>query len=112
MQRVFSVSTQKPKIFSSFLFVGYNPKLATVGNEVYLKISLTILVNELDEVVTTGYTSQRIKEIAGSVAVVKPKDLVSVPAGHVEQMLQDELPVSQLFLRYTRSLHQYTIYMV
>ena len=69
-------------------FVGYNSKQFTVGNETFFKISLTLSVNDLDQVVVTGYTSQKIKDITGSVAVVKSKDLTAVPAGQVEQMLQ------------------------
>ena len=69
-------------------FVGYTPEQVTVGNETSLKISLALSVNDLDQVVVTGYTSQKVKEITGSVAVVKSKDLTSVPAGQVEQMLQ------------------------
>ena len=44
--------------------------------------------SNLDEVVVTGYTSQKVKEITGSVAIVKPKELTAVPAGQVENMLQ------------------------
>jgi TonB-dependent starch-binding outer membrane protein SusC len=82
------VINAKPEDVLIISFVGYNSKQVTVGSVVYLKISLTILVNNLDEVIVTGYTSQKIKEITGSVAVVKTKDLVAVPAAQVEQMLQ------------------------
>src|SRR6185369_15939876 len=56
----------KPQDILIVSFVGYSPRQVTVGNEVHLKISLTILVNDLDEVIVTGYTSQKIKEITGS----------------------------------------------
>ena len=79
---------QNQKIFSSFLLLVTIRRQVTVGNETSLKISLALSVNDLDQVVVTGYTSQKVKEITGSVAVVKPKDLIAVPAGQVEQMLQ------------------------
>jgi hypothetical protein len=69
-------------------YVGYNTLQIIPGNETDLKISLTPSVIDLDQVIMTGYTSQKLKEIVGSVSVVKPKELVSVPAGQVEQMLQ------------------------
>jgi len=69
-------------------FIGYKTREVKIENESAIKVSLQIAMNSLDEVVVTGYTSQRIKEITGSVAVVKPRDLVSIPAGQVEQMLQ------------------------
>ena len=82
------VFNAKPEDVLIISFVGYNSKQFTVGNETSFKISLTLSVNDLDQVVVTGYTSQKIKAITGSVAVVKPKDLIAVPAGQVEQMLQ------------------------
>ena len=78
----------KSKDILSVSFVGYITQEVTVRNETFLSISLTLSVGELDQVVVTGYTSQKLKEIVGSVSVVKPKELVSVPAGQVEQMLQ------------------------
>jgi len=68
--------------------IGYLTREIKSGNDNFLQISLTPSLVNLNEVVVTGYTSQKIKEITGSVAVVKIKDLVAVPAGQVEQMLQ------------------------
>src|SRR5882724_2053002 len=58
---------------------------ATVG-DVVLSLSAT----SLNDVVVTGYTAQRKKEITGSVAVVNMKDMKSVPSGTTEQMLQGQ----------------------
>lgn len=69
-------------------YVGCHPKLVKIENAHYLKITLSLSFSDLENVVITGYTSQKIKEITGSVAVVTSKDLVAVPAGQVEQMLQ------------------------
>ena len=71
-----------------FSYIGYRSKEIKIGNEITLKLSLSESIINLDEVIVTGYTSQRVKEITGSVAIVKPKDLTAVPAGQVEQMLQ------------------------
>ncbi|MES1214600.1 MAG: SusC/RagA family TonB-linked outer membrane protein [Bacteroidota bacterium] len=71
-----------------FSFIGYKTTEINVGNEPTINLSLPLLGINLDEVVVTGYTSQRIKEITGSVAIVKTKDLVAVPEGQLEQMLQ------------------------
>jgi TonB-dependent starch-binding outer membrane protein SusC len=69
-------------------YVGYTSREITVGNSATFNVSLSESIINLDEIVVTGYTSQKVKEITGSVAVVKPKDLISIPAGQVEQMLQ------------------------
>ncbi|HZI53594.1 MAG TPA: carboxypeptidase-like regulatory domain-containing protein, partial [Chitinophagaceae bacterium] len=62
-------------------FIGYLSKEIKITNQTALTISLTQTAINLDEILVTGYTSQRVKEITGSVAVVKPKDLVAVPSG-------------------------------
>ena len=69
-------------------FIGYKSIRVKVRNETNLKISLAETVINLDEIVVTGYTSQKVKEITGSVAIVKPKDLTAIPAGQVVPMLQ------------------------
>jgi len=47
-------------------------------------------ISSLDEIVVTGYTAQKKKEITGSVSVVDVKAMKSVPAGSPEQMLQGQ----------------------
>ncbi len=69
-------------------YTGFQTQQIKIGAENNLRITLLETVFTLDEIVLTGYTSQRLKEITGSVAVVRPKDLTAVPAGQVEQMLQ------------------------
>lgn len=69
-------------------FVGHASREIAVGAATIFSIALTESAINLDEVVMTGYTSQKVKEITGSVAVVKTKDLTAIPAGQVEQMLQ------------------------
>jgi TonB-linked SusC/RagA family outer membrane protein len=46
----------------------------------------------LNEIVVTGYTSQRKKDITGSVAVVNVTNLKSVPSGTTESLLQGQAP--------------------
>ena len=43
-------------------FVGYTSQQVKVGKDSYLKISLALSVNDLDQVIVTGYTSQKIKK--------------------------------------------------
>jgi len=78
----------KPGNTLDISFVGYKSRQVKVGIEASFKISLSEAVVSLDEVVVTGYNAQKVKEIAGSVSVVRTKDLVSVPAGQVGPMLQ------------------------
>jgi TonB-linked SusC/RagA family outer membrane protein len=51
---------------------------------------LSLSATSLNDVVVTGYTAQKKKEITGAISVVNVKDLKSVPAGTMEQMLQGQ----------------------
>src|SRR4030095_4071536 len=55
--------------------VGFKSQEIKVGTSDAINATMATATNNLDEVVVTGYTSQKVKEITGSVAVVKPKDL-------------------------------------
>jgi TonB-dependent starch-binding outer membrane protein SusC len=72
-------------VFSS---IGYNSMEVEVGNKSIINISLSQDSKSLEEVVVTGYASQRKKDITGAVAIVSAKDLVATPAASVTQMLQ------------------------
>jgi TonB-dependent starch-binding outer membrane protein SusC len=74
-----------------FSYVGYETKAITVGNDSVLHITLRNAVSGLNEVVMTGYSTQRVKEITGSVTVVKGSDLTEVPTGQVESMMQGKV---------------------
>jgi TonB-linked SusC/RagA family outer membrane protein len=62
---------------------------ATAGTPV-ADIILTTASNTLNDVVVTGYTSQRKKDITGSVSVVNVADMKSVPSGSTESLLQGQ----------------------
>jgi len=69
-------------------YVGYQTQEIKIDGQPILVLSLSESFINLDEIFLTGYTFQKLKEITGSVAIVKAKDLTAVPAGQVEQMLQ------------------------
>jgi TonB-linked SusC/RagA family outer membrane protein len=83
----FSIAATKGDIID-ISFIGYASKQFEIGSDVFLNVQLEELISNLEEVVMVGYAKQKVKEITGSVAIVKPKDLTAVPAGQVEQMLQ------------------------
>ena len=71
-----------------FTSVGYISQEIAVGAQTTVNVTMAVDVRALEEIVVTGYSSQQKKDIAGSVAIVKAKDLTAVPAGTTEQMLQ------------------------
>jgi TonB-dependent starch-binding outer membrane protein SusC len=83
----FSIKAKRGDILR-ISFVGYKIKEIKLADDFFLEVFLSVPNDNLDETIVTGYTSQKVKEITGSVASVKPKDLLAVPAGQVEPMLQ------------------------
>ena len=83
----FAIPAKKGALLN-ITFIGYKSRQIEIGDEVIVHVSLDQSIINLEEVIVTGYTTQKVKEITGSVAIVKPKDLTAVPAGQVEQMLQ------------------------
>jgi TonB-linked SusC/RagA family outer membrane protein len=74
-------------VFSS---VGYESKEVTVGQNTNLNVSLKTTTSNLNEVVITGYTAQRKKDITGSVAVVQVDNMRQIPTGTPEKALQGQ----------------------
>jgi TonB-linked SusC/RagA family outer membrane protein len=68
--------------------IGYNEVEIDIANQTSISVSLKEKTSALDEIVVTGYSSQRKKDITGAVAVVNTKELVSQPGSNVESLLQ------------------------
>lgn len=84
----FTLSLKKPDYQVSFAYVGYVTKKVAPGTQSQLSVVLAEDESTTSEVVVTGYTAQRKKDITGAVTVVNAKQLTSVPAASVTQMLQ------------------------
>ena len=68
--------------------VGYKTATVSLGNRSSVAITLEDDVSQLNEVIVTGYASQRKKDITGAVTVVGAKELTAVPSASLTQMLQ------------------------
>ncbi|MDB5020491.1 MAG: SusC/RagA family TonB-linked outer membrane protein [Pedobacter sp.] len=77
-------------------FVGYSSREVTVGNQTSITIALVPNNNNLNEIVVTGYTSQRKKDLTGSVAVVNVAQLKAQPAASAVEALQGKAPGVQI----------------
>lgn len=71
-------------------YLGYQSQEVTVGNSETISVVLQAANNTLNEVVVTGYTSQRKKDISGSVATVNIAAAKSVPSVSSESLLQGQ----------------------
>lgn len=70
--------------------IGYDPQEISTSGKTSVNVVLAARLKALDEIVVTGYTSQRKKDITGAVSVVNVANLKSVPAGTVEEALQGQ----------------------
>ena len=70
--------------------VGFEPVEQTVAGKSNFSFSLTETTSQLNEVVVTGYSAQRKKDITGAVVVVNVADLKAVPGGTTESLLQGQ----------------------
>jgi len=71
-----------------FSFIGYITQEVQVGQQAAIDVSIAPDVQSLEEVVVTGYSIDKRRELTGAVSTVKTKDLTFAPSGNVEQMLQ------------------------
>lgn len=55
-----------------------------------VNVSMQESVSNLNEIVVTGYTTQRVKDITGSVAVVNVENMQQIPTGSPAQALQGQ----------------------
>jgi TonB-linked SusC/RagA family outer membrane protein len=71
-----------------FSFIGYTTVEMPVNGRSSLDVSMNPDVTSLQEVIVTGYTTERKKDIIGSVAVVNPKTTLAQPTANLSSMLQ------------------------
>jgi TonB-dependent starch-binding outer membrane protein SusC len=84
----FSIAVPNENTTIVFSFVGYTSSEVLVGSRSSIDISLTPDVMSLSEVVVTGYSTQRKRDITGAVSVVKVDELQTVQAPSVAQKLE------------------------
>lgn len=71
-----------------FTSVGYIQKEVTVGNQTSIDVALIADIVALEEIVVTGYISQRKRDITGAISSVGGETLNEVPATSFTSQLQ------------------------
>ena len=84
----FSITVPAGKNTLLISSVGYDEDEISISGISTVKVSLKERQNSLNEIVVTGYTAQKKKDITGAVAVVNVASLKQVPAGTGEEALQ------------------------
>jgi TonB-linked SusC/RagA family outer membrane protein len=71
-----------------FSFVGYNTQEIEIGNRSILDVQLSTDAHQLSEIIVTGYTTQKKKDLTGAVGVVEIEDVQSFPVAGADEMLE------------------------
>src|SRR5258705_6177309 len=85
----FTLVLPKGKSSLTVSSVGFESRDVSVTGDV-VHVTLSSRVSTLNDVIVTGYGSQRKKDITGSVAVVNVSNLKVVPSGTAESLLQGQ----------------------
>ncbi|HYJ62652.1 MAG TPA: TonB-dependent receptor plug domain-containing protein, partial [Parafilimonas sp.] len=87
----FSIQVAQNNSILNVSVVGYEQlELSTTGKTQLGDIALTSITASLNDIVVTGYTAQRVKDITGSVAVVSVANMKQTPSGSTEGLLQGQ----------------------
>ncbi len=84
----FSIAVPSGKNILVISYVGLETKEVDISNQAEVDVTLAQVVSTLNEVVVTGYTAQKKKEITGSVSVVNIAEMKQQPVGTGEEALQ------------------------
>jgi TonB-dependent starch-binding outer membrane protein SusC len=71
-----------------FSFVGYTSQEIEIGNRSTLDVQLATDAHQLSEVIVTGYTTQKKKDLTGAVGIVEIEDVQSFPVAGADEMLE------------------------
>ena len=84
----YSIEKPNDNVVLIFSFIGYTTQKISGSGKTTVDISMTPDVKSLEEVVVTGYSTQRKKDITGSVAVLDVGNLKKVVSRSAQQALQ------------------------
>jgi TonB-linked SusC/RagA family outer membrane protein len=87
----YSISVDEKAVLL-FSFIGYTRQEIPVAGQSVIDISLSTEVKLLEQVVVTGYQSQKKADLTGAVTVVDVKELQKMPNNNPIQALQGRVP--------------------
>ncbi len=84
----YSLDTPTPNDTLVFSFIGYLTQEVPVNGRSTIDVTLQLDQVQLDAVVVTGYTTQRVRDFTGAVSVVDAAEVRELPVNGVEQAIQ------------------------
>jgi TonB-linked SusC/RagA family outer membrane protein len=94
----FQIEVPSPQSVLVISYIGLESKEVTPGGQTDLKIYLNSGSKALDEVVVTGYGTQKKSDLTGSVGIVTAKELLNAPATNALQGLKGKVAGVNVFL--------------
>ena len=88
----YKIATSASSKILTFSSIGYLTQDVNIGTQSVINVTLSEDISALDEVVVTGYTSEKKKDIIGSVSVVNTKTALQQPSSNLGNMLQGRAP--------------------
>ena len=74
-----------------FSYIGFTTKELQVRNQSIINVTLTDDTKELSEVVVVGYGTQKVKDLTGSVGIVKVLDAKKTATSDMAKFLQGQV---------------------
>ncbi len=71
-----------------FSFIGYKTQEVPVGNQTAINVSMVPDIQALQEVLVTGYSSERKQDIVTAVSTISKAYTTAIPLSNVEQAIQ------------------------
>ncbi|MCZ6898633.1 MAG: carboxypeptidase-like regulatory domain-containing protein, partial [Bacteroidetes bacterium] len=71
-----------------FSYVGYTTQEFTVGAQTNFAVGLAVDIQQLEEIVVTGYTSQSKRTVTGAMSQVNVSEAFAVPTSNASEALQ------------------------
>ena len=90
-QGQFQLTVPDVRAILVFSFVGYQPKEVAVGSTSQLNVTLLTDDKTLNEVVVVGYGTQKVKDLTGSVGIVKVDEARKTASYDVAKQLQGQV---------------------
>ncbi len=87
----FSILAEPNSAEIGISFVGYEYAAIPLENKTFYSIQLKALSQDLEEVVVTGYSVERKRDITGAVASVKAKEIENLPVQTFDRAIQGRM---------------------
>ena len=88
----FSINVPNQSAVLVFTYIGFETREITVGAQRILNVAMTEDVQKIDEVVVTGYGTQKRATLTGSINTVSSKELTITKNENVVNMLAGKMP--------------------